>query len=203
MSFFKRKKNQEEPKRDVTYLNGILVNCQKKVTILNQLNMSHQRNVNQILNDLRKNPNNLSSAKMELALWFAKKVNNQKKINALQTIQRKIKTKRDEMLITKNESIFNEEFFTELNEVLGDVGMSLNAEMEDVYSEQITSMAEANLDNSMTINNEVAKMVEDAISSVLSTNEKTDASTTISNVENEKKEDESLNQMLERMKKHF
>lgn len=46
-------------------------------------------------------------------------------------------------------------------------------------------------------------MVEDAISSVLSTNEKTDASTTISNVENEKKEDESLNQMLERMKKHF
>lgn len=107
------------------------------------------------------------------------------------------------MLITKNESIFNEEFFTELNEVLGDVGMSLNAEMEDVYSEQITSMAEANLDNSMTINNEVAKMVEDAISSVLSTNEKTDASTTISNVENEKKEDESLNQMLERMKKHF
>lgn len=79
MSFFKRKKNQEEPKRDVTYLNGILVNCQKKVTILNQLNMSHQRNVNQILNDLRKNPNNLSSAKMELALWFAKKVNNQKK----------------------------------------------------------------------------------------------------------------------------
>lgn len=203
MSFFKRKKNQEEPKRDVTYLNGILVNCQKKVTILNQLNMSHQRNVNQILNDLRKNPNNLSSAKMELALWFAKKVNNQKKINVLQTIQRKIKTKRDEMLIIKNESIFNEEFFTELNEVLGDVGMSLNAEMEDVYSEQITSMAEANLDNSMTINNEVAKMVEDAISSVLSTNEKTDASTTISNVENEKKEDESLNQMLERMKKHF
>lgn len=202
MSLFKRKKMQEEPKKDVNYFNKVLVNCQNKAIKLNQLIASYQRNVNQTLNDLKKYPNNLPFAKKELVLWFAKKVSCQKKVTVLQTVKRRIIAKRDEIMITKGEPIFDDAFIKEMVDTLGDVGLTLDAE-EEISFEQLAAMIEAELDNSMLESDEVVNLVEAAISSVLSTNEKTDATTTTSTVEAEKKEDESLDEMLERMKKHF
>lgn len=213
MGLFSRKKKVVEPTvTPLEALNKQIMEYNKKEHSIKSICVGYDRNVNKIIENIKKEPENtllVNMAKKQLTMIITKKLMYQKYMYMIQACLSILTTKRNELIMTNGTTLMDPEFIKNMSDLLGQCDEGLQsidmASTLDQLEAQFDSFMEMNgLGAGDDVQNEVARQVEQTIAQVLNpTPQQAPQSQTETQTQTQTSNQEPVDQTIEALRKKY